>query len=172
MSDICNLDDCPPLDGSTVLCSPICSSKRKLIDAKLQDENYQKVVVTSEITKSVSKRIVENTLQTVMDTIRLRSELEKHLPKNDASKWLNCRLSASFSSMVTNCSALLHVYLSFYLRYRCNLLLHYILGILYVSRSSPWLLQSATLSDSLLIVLYNKTKYKLLNKEFSFTFNL
>jgi hypothetical protein len=86
MSDICNSEDCPPLDSSTGLCSPVCSSKRKLIDAKLQDENYQKVVVTSEITKSVSKRIVENTLQTVMDTILLRSELEKYLPKNDASK--------------------------------------------------------------------------------------
>lgn len=86
MSENCNLDDCPPSDASTDFHSPICSSKRKLIDAKLQDENYQKVVVTSEITKRVSKSIVENTLQTVMDTILLRSELEKYLPKNDASR--------------------------------------------------------------------------------------
>lgn len=86
MSDISNLEVCPPSDSSVISCSSICSSKKKLIDAKLQDENYQKVVVTSEVTRSVSERIVENTLQTVMDTILLRNALEKCFNNKEASE--------------------------------------------------------------------------------------
>ena len=61
-------------DGTT---SPVSSSKKKLIDAIEQDENFQRIVMTSEIIKVVSERIVTNTMKVVIDNILEKADSEK-----------------------------------------------------------------------------------------------
>jgi hypothetical protein len=67
---------------STVLCdgasSPVSSSKKKLIDAIEQDENFQRVVMTSDIIKAVSERIVTDTMKVVIDNILEKADSAKH----------------------------------------------------------------------------------------------
>ena len=59
-------DIVPPKDRAS---SPVSSSKKKLIDAIEQDENFQRLVMTSEMIKVVSEQIVTNTMKVVIDNI-------------------------------------------------------------------------------------------------------
>ena len=59
--------------------SPISTQKRRLMDAQLRDENVQKTMTESEITRKLSVSLVNNTLQTCMDSIILSDKLERKL---------------------------------------------------------------------------------------------
>ena len=59
--------------------SPISTQKRKLMDAQLRDENVQKTMTESEITRKLSVSLVSNTVQTCMDNIILSDKLERKL---------------------------------------------------------------------------------------------
>jgi hypothetical protein len=62
-------------DGAS---SPVSSSKKKLIDAIEQDENFQRIVMTSDIIKAVSERIVTDTIKVVIDNILEKADSKKH----------------------------------------------------------------------------------------------
>ena len=70
-------------DGTS---SPVSSSKKKLIDAIEQDENFQRIVMTSEIIKVVSERIVTNTMKVVIDNILEKADSEKSQKFGDATE--------------------------------------------------------------------------------------
>ena len=65
--------------------SPVSSSKKKLIDAIEQDENFQRIVMTSEIIKEVSERIVTNTVKVVIDNILERADFGRQQKLEDTT---------------------------------------------------------------------------------------
>lgn len=79
-----NLGSVDSADTNGIKSSPVCSSKRKLIDAKAQDESYQRIVVTADVTRDISERMVNSTLQTAVNSI-LSSHAEKQVAKHDNS---------------------------------------------------------------------------------------
>ena len=72
------LDSVDSADANGIKSSPVCSSKRKLIDAKAQDESYQRIVVTTDITRDISERLVSSTVQIAINSI-LSSHAEKQV---------------------------------------------------------------------------------------------
>lgn len=59
--------------------SPISTQKRRLMDAQQTDENVQKSLTESEITRKLSVFLVNSTLETCVGNIILCDTLEKKL---------------------------------------------------------------------------------------------
>lgn len=70
-----NLNSITGSEDTSTVSSPLSSPKRKLLDALIKDEDCQKSIVTTEITREMSVKIVGNTMKTVFDSILLSDML-------------------------------------------------------------------------------------------------